>query len=208
MLLQAQQGNPRPQQQEGHREDPVKVSHAGPPVRDGLSHTVGDSKTQPGRLPRSLTGIAAEAGSDVLASALREAGPMLQQPEVSDLVEHGSGPLDILAAAHHRLNQPSPFAQVATSYLRRQGAPESGTGAGEAGSDELDFAELRVSWAAGAMVEGVDLAVHGHRLRPGSRHLAGLVRNFGTYRAVCGLGSIVPKKLILEATGQSRHAFS
>ena len=143
------QGSDRPQQLEGHRDDPVKVSHVGGPVRDGLSQTVGDSKTQPSPLSRSLSGIAAEAGSAVLASALREAGPMLQQPGVSDLVEHGSGPLDVLAAAHQRLNQPSPFA---TSYLRRRGAPEPGTGARQAGSDELDFAELRVSWAAGEVV--------------------------------------------------------
>ena len=74
---------------------------------------------------------------------------MLQQPGASELVEHGSGPLDILAAAHHRLSQPSPFAQVATSYLRRRGAPEPVTGAMQAGSNEVDLAELRVSWAAG-----------------------------------------------------------
>ena len=142
------QGRERPQQEKGPREDPVKVSHVGAPVRDGLSQTVGDSKAQPSRLASSLSGIAAEAGSAVLASALREAGPMLQQPGVSDLVQHGSGPLDILAAAHQRLSQPSPFAQVATSYLRRQGGTELGMGAMQAGSDEVDFAELRVSWAA------------------------------------------------------------
>ena len=121
----------------------------GAPARDGVSHIVGASKSQPGRLPRSLSGIAAEAGSAVLASALREAGPMLQRPAASDLVQHGSGPLDILAAAHQRLSQPSPFAQAATSYFRRQGAPEAGTGALQAGSNEVDLTDLRVSWAAG-----------------------------------------------------------
>ena len=175
------QDGTRPQQQEGPREDPVKVSHVGAPARDGLSQTAGDSK--PSCLPRSLSGIAAEAGSAVLASALREAGPMLQQPGVSDLVAHGSGPLDILAAAHHRLSQPSPFAQVATSYLRRRGAPEPG-------GDEVDLAELRVSWAAGVVVErrglvGMDAACI---LAAGTMQ-AGC--GSGSYWAVGGLGSIL-----------------
>ena len=186
------QGDDRPQQQEGHRGEPVKVSHVGAPVRDGPSQTGGASTTQPGRLPRSLSGIAAEAGSVVLASALREAGPMLQQPGVSDLVEHGSGPLDILAAAHHRLNQPSPFAQVATSYLRRRGAPEPEMGASQAEGGEVDFAELRVSWAAGVVVEGRGLA--------GTNAACDLTPSTiqawcGIYWAVGGLGSILHRSL-------------
>lgn len=178
LLVQAQQGSERAQQQEGPREDPVKVSHVGAPVRDGLTQSLQDSKPQPSRLTRSLSGIAAEAGSAVLASALREAAPMLQQPGASELVGHRSGPLDILAAAHQRLSQPSPFAQVATSYLRRRGAPEPLTGAMQAGRDEVDLAELRVSWAAGVAGGRQWSGRPGHRLRHGSGHHAGWVRSW------------------------------